>query len=436
MLKKNFIFLFCLLFSIVGFSQSKILRGVVVDEHNNPIEGVHVSQPTLRNNSITNAEGEFRIRIKDAVSKIEISHISYFPQAISLNDKSFNEKIKVVLISKINNLNEVTIDRKKYDQLTGSYSKHIYDYEVNENLIYILSEIGDHNYLEVWSDDLANKKRIKLDFTPTGLVIDCFKNIHIQSELETMQILLKAEDIHILDARSVDEYNYFIKPCVACTDSLLIFTYIDPSIKEQYYYSIDKTTFEVKLFHTIKDSVLAKANVTPLQTLDYLKMADIENSTGIPLLMNENKCLFRMGREMIHLEVLLNNHLLTTPDNPFFKVDSTFLIIDQVNGNGINFSSLTLDSISKVPFSFHKIKGYKNKILKDHSKEVFYSVSKIEDRITLSELDTLLEVRNNFVLKHHFFPENIKVHRGYVYYLVRNNKDYISHKQLIRIALP
>lgn len=87
------------------------ISGVVRDKHNKKkLEYVNISIPGSNIGTVTNAEGEFSLKIKetDRNKRADVSHVGYFNSNISLGENS-SKKQTIWMSPYINLLNEVTI---------------------------------------------------------------------------------------------------------------------------------------------------------------------------------------------------------------------------------------------------------------------------------------------------------------------------------------
>lgn len=87
------------------------ISGVVRDKHNKKrLEYVNISIPGSNVGTVTNAEGEFSLKIKetDQNKMADVSHVGYFNSKISLGENS-SKKQTVWMSPYINLLNEITI---------------------------------------------------------------------------------------------------------------------------------------------------------------------------------------------------------------------------------------------------------------------------------------------------------------------------------------
>lgn len=87
------------------------ISGVVRDKHNKKrLEYVNISIPGSNVGTVTNAEGEFSLKIKetDRNKMADVSHVGYFNSKISLRENS-SKKQTIWMSPYINLLNEITI---------------------------------------------------------------------------------------------------------------------------------------------------------------------------------------------------------------------------------------------------------------------------------------------------------------------------------------
>lgn len=87
------------------------ISGVVRDKHNKKrLEYVNISIPGSNVGTVTNAEGEFSLKIKetDRNKMADVSHVGYFNNKISLRENS-SKKQTIWMSPYINLLNEITI---------------------------------------------------------------------------------------------------------------------------------------------------------------------------------------------------------------------------------------------------------------------------------------------------------------------------------------
>lgn len=94
-------------FSITAVAQEKSLNGKITNIKD--IEGIHILNQSSRFNTVTNSEGEFRIRAKP-LDTLLISSISYVPEQIVITQEIYSMGfISITLTDLVNELDEVQL---------------------------------------------------------------------------------------------------------------------------------------------------------------------------------------------------------------------------------------------------------------------------------------------------------------------------------------
>jgi TonB-linked SusC/RagA family outer membrane protein len=98
--------IFILFLSFFCFSQNTTIKGVVLDEENNPIIGANILEiENTKNGTISDFDGNFEISI-NLNSYIEISYVGFKSQTLKIID---GKDLKIILQDDYQNLDEVTI---------------------------------------------------------------------------------------------------------------------------------------------------------------------------------------------------------------------------------------------------------------------------------------------------------------------------------------
>ncbi len=129
MKRLHFIVLLSLLFSVLSFSQSAILRGVILDENNNPVNGVNIKSSTGVGTA-TNENGFYELKISATVDVvIEFTHINYKRVEAKFNLKNGQElEFNPVLNINVEQIATVVINtntRQSVDGVTSISPKMI-----------------------------------------------------------------------------------------------------------------------------------------------------------------------------------------------------------------------------------------------------------------------------------------------------------------------
>ncbi len=102
-----------ILTNVIVFSQTYVLKGIVLSIKNEPIESVNILVKELKNfGTTTNNKGEFELKIKDiSIINLYISHIEYADTIVSINLSS-NSFVNIYLRKKIKEIPTITITEK------------------------------------------------------------------------------------------------------------------------------------------------------------------------------------------------------------------------------------------------------------------------------------------------------------------------------------
>jgi TonB-dependent starch-binding outer membrane protein SusC len=106
LLAKLALLLFCVLFTQIAFSQTKLITGKVSDDKGNPIQGATVTAKGSRTGTSTDAAGAFSLNVPAGAKTIVISSVGFGQQEVSIIDKT---SVNVSLVSSAQSLNDVVV---------------------------------------------------------------------------------------------------------------------------------------------------------------------------------------------------------------------------------------------------------------------------------------------------------------------------------------
>ncbi|WP_299053691.1 carboxypeptidase-like regulatory domain-containing protein [uncultured Polaribacter sp.] len=113
-LKKILLLLFICLNISTSFSQQKVeLKGVVLDEFENPIAYAAIGIPSKQIGTATNDDGAFSLKISSENIKdiLEVSTIGFKTYKIKIEDYINNNVLKIVLIEEVVSLAAITLEK-------------------------------------------------------------------------------------------------------------------------------------------------------------------------------------------------------------------------------------------------------------------------------------------------------------------------------------
>lgn len=84
-------------------AQGTAVNGTVVSDQNEPLVGVTVTEAGTTNGVITDMDGKFSIKLKNATGNLTFSYVGFATQTIAVNNQSKNLKIVLAEDSNLNN---------------------------------------------------------------------------------------------------------------------------------------------------------------------------------------------------------------------------------------------------------------------------------------------------------------------------------------------
>jgi hypothetical protein len=117
-LKTKLSFIFCLIYCL-AFAQTARVKGIILDENNQPVENVNVS--FQENKTTTNANGFYLLTIPSNVkSSLKLTHVSLKPAVISLELKPNEDyEFNIILKSNVEQIGEVVITNNSRKRVEG-----------------------------------------------------------------------------------------------------------------------------------------------------------------------------------------------------------------------------------------------------------------------------------------------------------------------------
>lgn len=112
---KKGLFIFILFVNSISFSQI-LIKGNVFSETNEPLEGASIYFNNTTTGTITNAKGEFELKIKEGNYTLVVSFLGYKTKQLSITPQKKDISINIKLVEDNSLLNEVVIKKTVYDE--------------------------------------------------------------------------------------------------------------------------------------------------------------------------------------------------------------------------------------------------------------------------------------------------------------------------------
>ena len=387
----------------------------------------------------TNRNGEFQIKI-DYKSELSVlfSHVGFKSYSQQLTDKVVKRKIigdtlywnNVVLMEKT--LIGMTVLSHRVDTVFGSTRYSVEDYSLlpaEEMLLLAYEKTLDKKAQLL----LTNSKQELIDtYTVPSHALHLYEdyatNNYVVCEDNIYRINIREGQIHLLSVREEDFYGFHHRVIDTIGDKYYYSSYNElyPAVK--FYVTERSDTAHIELYEVKDDFMmeLYRAQYKYVSGRDKLWAYRKEQSTGI------DKEIWIGANSFTH------DILYKPVYAPLYIINDTVFVFDQYKNMILLFDEYN-DSAGVYFVNYHQApKGEKweQPIIKDKLEELIYAiyngggytyVRQLNFRAALAGKTTKLKFR---------FIENIKIEKGYVYYIYRpfesSQKRFLYKEKLAR----
>jgi len=180
-----FVLLLCLFLSSLCYSQDvKIVGHIISSIDSLPIENVNIVVKGTNKGTSSNKKGDFILKNIKLPCVLKLSHIVYLQKEISLTPKDISKSNTISLNIKLNEkastLSEIIIREKPYYSL----ERLVYDFEVDDNNLYLICNKKDKKQLQVYTFDDYKKRTQLLPKGCNELGYDLHKNLYAKKRKE------------------------------------------------------------------------------------------------------------------------------------------------------------------------------------------------------------------------------------------------------------
>lgn len=240
MWRKPAIIAFICLLGISANSQIRDLSGLIIDrESNQVIEGAHVLLANGRA-SVSNAKGQFTIKLDELPVILRITHVSYGQSEIKI-DKWPEGLLAIRLEKMTSQLGEVQVSGERMSILTKDDDFSLTDFAFDQNNLWMLGNLNKNPRLErLWlanqfGDTLRSISINKAD----SLHCDVFGNVHLFANDSAFQLYGHPDTIVIVDALSRMRFKQLISPIREYYSDKLVYQKYLPNQEglHSFYYS-------------------------------------------------------------------------------------------------------------------------------------------------------------------------------------------------------
>jgi|GEM_PF-1596693 len=397
---------------------------------------------------ITNNFGKTTIsaHIGDA---IVFSHISYDQKTIKISvdnifDKTENECFMLVdLTPKVNLLPEAEIVENAPHLAYTNKQVWVSDYKVNDAGMYLILDNNSEHSLIFLSHEQDTLARAKISKKYDYLYEDAFGNIHLLSKDTAYQTYYDGEKLNMLYPVDIQTFKQKLMPVQVITDSLLILQQYASMWQEIFYISVNRNNKETKTLidcygptrewgryfyrDMMKDGLIDRMEMENPMFPKVMEMLGVQSNSasGEPYADNGVDELTRMN-DYVDINNSQRARYVVNPIYcPIAFFNDTIYVFNFENDRLYKFTE-NGTWVSVCDLTFHRTTYRKNsrigntwdkKLIIDKALGKCYAQFTKDGLVTLKEVDLQTgTIKKEIKLTHHYYPENIQVHDGTVYY--------------------
>ncbi len=402
---------------------------IVSDNQGNVLKDVAIYNSKNRLIGITNHEGISWITAyySDAII---FSHLSFEPKVVKISEsdlyeREFNDFVMIVTLEqKTHILPEVTIVENAPQLAYENKEVWVLDYSVDEKGIMAVTSDGHKSYLLHlgFEQDTISIKRIdkKLDVLFRDILYqDLFGNTHLMSLDSAFQIHSVKGDLQLLYGVTLEKHNSTFKNIEALTDSIIVTKKKLYSGQEVVYFSTNRNDG--------KTEVLCDVYGSSREMAKNWRMDEIRLRRALEPGKSEFSNPYEKPFEWESFEAdMLKRVMLQEIYVPLLNIDDKIYIFDFQKDYIYKYDKEG-KYLDKTEISFHLKSKYARcdaldnpwdkKLIYDKARKECYAQFISDGTITLKKID--LEngnIINTYILDDHYFPENIQVYDGVIYY--------------------
>ena len=412
------------------------IKVIVSDNYGNVLKDVAIYNSKSKLIGITNHEGITWItsRFGDAVI---FSHLSFEQKIIMLSEyeemyeEEFNNFIMIVkLEEKTYMLPEVTIAENAPQLAYKNKDVWVLDYSVDEKGIMAVTTDGKESQLLHlgFEQDTISIKKIdkKLDNLFREILYqDLFGNTHLYSLDSAFQVYSEKDNLQLLYGVTLEKHKTTFGNLYALTDSIVVTRKEFYSGQEIVYFMTNRNNSKTEVLCDVYGSSREMAKNWQLDNIRLRRALNPGESDFVNP--------YEKPAEWESFEAdLLKRVMLQEIYVPLLNVDNKIYIFDFQKDYIYKYDAKG-EYLGKKEISFHLKSKYARrdapgnpwdkKLIYDKARKECYAQFTSDGIVTLKKID--LEsgsVIATYVLNDHYFPENIQVYDGVVYYQFIDNR--------------
>lgn len=401
------------------------VEALVCDSTGATIKDVAVYDANNDLRSITDRDGIARIATRMGET-LYLSHLSYKTKSILIEEKSLMDSkdgrkaMVVVMQHQTNTLAEVTVTENAPHLAYANKKVWVIDYKVQHDGIYMVAGNGtDYCLLHLgFEQDTISRKPVSSKFQE--LYSDAFGNLQLISSDSVYQVYCDGRELHLLYGNSIETFRQKLEPIKLLTDSIMVLQKYANMQQQLAYLMVNRNNKQVSVMADLRGEALEMAQNA---RMDAIRDQRIERMIAESEEAEERKLMINNAINRIMFRPIYCPALYIGDTIYVFDFENDYLLKYDGRGNRIDSCGMT----------FHRTGYYKNlsinnpwdkKLIVDEATKRCYAQFSTDGIVSLKEIDLGNGmVKREIRLTDHYFPQNIQVYNGEVYYLFLDTRQ-------------
>lgn len=454
---KQFLLMFFFILVVIQlYSQTErfSVEIVVVDTSYASIKDVAIYDELNNLKGVTNSNG-ITSTIVSVGEILLFTHIGYERKTVCIDRMDIVVKddglfsMLVELCPKVNNLQEVTIMENVPHLAYENKMVWVVDYKVQHDGIYMVAGNGtDYCLLHLgFEQDTISRKPVSSKFQE--FYSDAFGNLQLISSDSVYQVYCDGGELHLLYGNSIETFRQKLEPIKLLTDSIMVLQKYVNRQQQLAYLMVNRNNKQVSVMADLRGEALEMAQNARMdairdQRIDRM-IAEAEESSqseGRPeragaLAMQRMEMNFSTDENEVEArrKMMSNafNRIMFKPIYcPTLYIGDTIYVFDFENDYMLKYDNRG-SRVDSCGIAFHRTGYFKNllinnpwdkKLIVDEATNQCYAQFSTDGIVTLKEIDLGNgKVKREIRLTDHYFPQNIQVYNGEVYYMFLDSRQ-------------
>lgn len=374
--------------------------------------------------AITDGNGRFSIHTVSPRNQLVISFLGYQRRVISL--ESIPEKELIIkLTPSSGSLKEVVIRSEREERIVDRPFITVLDYDfIGDNILMATMKFRlNKSQLSLLTPDRDTLCQVNIPGIPSRIFRDCFDNIQLVCEDTVYQVYYDGYEIQLIYPVSLASFEKNLLPCVAQDDDNLYFEV-----------RIGRHKVEMSMFNFYTNN----------HEVDFVRINKYSGKRSPFMGVKDKEVLEMVAREEYRMQFALSSFdmessrifdervLFKEIYAPLIGMRDSLYIFSAPDSSLLCFSNGGLLNRSTT-MRYHNEHGWRRDLIVDQEEDNVYTRFENNGVVKVKQIDLLSGGAANSTTLPGHFAENVKVNKGYIYFLYHYPGD--QHTFLSRVKV-